>query len=225
MIRVLIVDDDPMVAKWNETYVSKLNGFQAAGVVHTYADAKEKLRHGQVDLVLLDIYIGADNGLQLLQELRAESFWEGDVMLITAASDVDSVKKAMRYGAVDYIMKPFDFDRFREAMEKYKSRTKLFAEHEQIDQDRLDHQWFPKVEPVQEDLPKGLSVSTLKRVEEGVAALDKKAFSTEEVADVTGISRVTVRKYLKYLAETGALGERLTYGAVGRPQHLFLLEE
>ncbi|MBM7097330.1 MULTISPECIES: response regulator [Alteribacter] len=225
MINVLILDDDPMVAKWNNSYVGKLEGFRAAGTAHTYEEAKRQLNDKRIDLLLLDIYIGADNGLELLQELRAESLWEGDVILITAASDAGSVKKAMRYGAVDYIMKPFDFERFQEAMMKYRSRRKLFEEHTVLDQQKLDEQWFPKGETKVDELPKGLSDNTFLTVIDGIIKVGKPAFSTEDVAAGTGISRVTVRKYLKYMAETGMAGERLIYGTVGRPQHLFLLDD
>ncbi|WP_026689273.1 response regulator [Alteribacter aurantiacus] len=225
MINVLILDDDPMVAKWNKSYVGKLEGFSAVGIAHNYEDAKRFLKDKRIDLLLLDIYIGADNGLELLKELRAESLWEGDVILITAASDAGSVKKAMQYGAVDYIMKPFDFERFQEAMMKYQSRRKLFEEHDVLDQEKLDEHWFTQEEKKVGELPKGLSENTLLMVMHGIIKLGKPAFSTEDVATGTGISRVTVRKYLKYMAETGLLGERLTYGTVGRPQHLFLLDD
>ncbi|WP_210237225.1 response regulator [Alteribacter natronophilus] len=225
MIHVLILDDDPMVAKLNHSYVGKLEGFHAAGTAHTFTEAKKQLNEKRIDLLLLDIYIGADNGLELLQEIRSEGSWEGDVILITAASDTGSVNKAMRYGAVDYIMKPFDFERFQGAMMKYRKRWKLFEEHAVLDQQKLDEQWFQETETAAEELPKGLSEKTIRAVIEGIIKIGKPSFSTEDVAGETGISLVTVRKYLKYMAETGMLGERLTYGTVGRPQHLFLLDD
>ncbi|QKS72522.1 response regulator [Paenalkalicoccus suaedae] len=226
MIHVLILDDDPMVARLNEMYVQKVDGFASVGVAHSFKEASRVLADKRVDLLLLDIYIGTENGLALLQQLRTESEWDGDVILITAASDMASVKRAMHLGAVDYIMKPFDFDRFQEALYKHKQRKRMYDEHEEIDQARLDDEWFPQSkDDMREELPKGLSDTTLLRVIEGVVALDASSFSTEEVAEKIAISRVTVRKYLKYLAEEGYISERLTYGSVGRPQHLFLVDE
>ncbi|TDL30830.1 response regulator [Jeotgalibacillus sp. S-D1] len=225
MINVLVIEDDPMVSKLNQSYVQEVEGFRLTGAAFTFAEAVAFLEEKKVDLILLDIYIGGKNGLELLKKLRAEQKWNGDVILITAASDVQSVQTAMRHGAVDYIMKPFDFPRFQQALLSYKEKHVLFEEHETLDQQKLDESWFSYQEQAKTELPKGLSTNTLRLIVETIQALPDAAFSTDQVAEKSCISTVSVRKYLRFLSETGVLGERLTYGSVGRPLHLYVMRK
>ncbi|PPA71036.1 response regulator [Jeotgalibacillus proteolyticus] len=225
MINVLVIEDDPMVSKLNQSYVNEVEGFRLAGAAYTYAEAAALLEQQKVDLILLDIYIGAKNGLDLLKNLRTEQNWNGDAILITAASDVQSVQTAMRHGAVDYIMKPFDFPRFQQALLSYKEKHILFQAHDTLDQKKLDERFFALKESAQIELPKGLSTNTLRTIVKTIESLPESAFSSEHVAEKSSISTVSVRKYLKFLAEAGVLGERVTYGSVGRPLHLYVIRK
>lgn len=71
-IKVLIVEDDPMVAKFNRHYLEQVPGFEYAGWAATGDEARTMLEEQQVDLVLLDIYMPRVSGLQLLSALREQ---------------------------------------------------------------------------------------------------------------------------------------------------------
>jgi two-component system, CitB family, response regulator MalR len=227
MIKVLIVDDDPMVAEFNKRYLAELPGFILGGIVHNVADGLEFIKNTEVDLVLLDVYMPGRQGLELLKFIRENSL-EVDVILITAASDSEKVQSALRLGAVDYLIKPFEFERFQQALLNYKEKFLFFGKNKRIKQEELDQKILAaeqrSSEGQERDLPKGLTRTTLQVLFKVVKELGGSTFSTDEVADKADISRVSVRKYLKFLTEIGVLEESLTYG-IGRPVSLYVYQE
>ncbi len=72
MINVLIVDDDAMVAELNRLYVARVPGFRCSGSASTLSQAQEMINDPQqeIDLVLLDVYMQQDSGLDLLPTIR-----------------------------------------------------------------------------------------------------------------------------------------------------------
>ncbi|MCM3118471.1 response regulator [Neobacillus sp. MER 74] len=217
MIRVMIVDDDPMVAEFNKRYLEQVPGFKLMAMAASVDEAIMKLEKLEIDLILLDIFMPGKLGLELLTYLR-ENEKETDVIIISAASDMERIKKALRYGAVDYLIKPFEFDRFSRALVDYKNQTEIIQTQHVINQDVLDQQILHREEKsLIEDLPKGLTKDTLKQIWEAIQELKNAPFSTEDVVKVVGISRVSVRKYLNFLKEIGILDVKVIYGTVGRP--------
>jgi two-component system, CitB family, response regulator MalR len=223
MIRVLIVEDDPMVAEFNKRYLGEIEGFLLVGIVHSVNEAFEVMKEKGIDLILLDVYMPGRNGLELLTSIR-EQEKEIDVILITAASDVDKVQTALRYGAVDYLIKPFEFERFYQALSAYKRKYYFLNNQEQVNQREIDQNLLMNDQKISFEslnhLPKGLTKSTLKIIVSVIEEIDKPLFSTEEIAEQTNISRVSVRKYLKFLTDVNVLEETLTYG-IGRPVYLY----
>ncbi len=227
MINVLIVDDDPMVAELNRRYLEQVDGFRWQGSVSTIQAAKQMLLEGDapIDLVLLDIYMQKDNGLDLLPVIRQMPN-NVDVIMISSASDMPAIKKALRYGVVDYLIKPFQFTRFQEALSAYREEHELLEQTAALNQSELDtliRRNNNRVTPDKTKLPKGLTKLTLQSVWEWVKQSRKQAFSTEEMAAEIGISRVSCRKYLVYMAEIGVLDTDIFYGSVGRPVYLYKL--
>ena len=115
MIDVLIIEDDPMVAKFNSIYLKSIPGFTLAGLLGMWKKGRNFLNNHQVDLILLDVYMGTITGLDMLVEL-SKAGDPVDVIVITAANDKESVQTALHYGAVDYLIKPFSFERFQDAL-------------------------------------------------------------------------------------------------------------
>ncbi|MDP4155407.1 MAG: response regulator [Bacillota bacterium] len=223
MIRVMIVEDDPMVAEFNKRYLEQVQGFKLMATAGTVDEAIKKLEKLEIDLILLDIFMPGRLGLELLTYLR-EQEKETDVIIISAASDMERIKKALRYGVVDYLIKPFEFERFSKALATYKEQTRVIQSQNQISQDVLDQQLLHRDEkPLMEELPKGLTKDTLKQIWEAIQELKHDQFSTEDVVKLVGISRVSVRKYLNFLKDIGILDVKVIYGTVGRPvyQHEF----
>ncbi|MBZ9685441.1 response regulator [Clostridium estertheticum] len=217
MIKVLIVEDDPMVVKFNKYYLEQVGGFELKGVAASADDAFSVLEKEPIDLILLDIYMPGINGLELLSQLR-KTDTNVDVIIVSAAKDSISIKKALQHGAVDYLIKPFEFERFSAALSSYKNREKFINSKEHISQEELDKLLHYKQQPSSlEAFPKGLDKNTLKLVWDKILEIKDTAFSTDELAVLLGISRVSIRKYLNFLEEINALKKEVIYGSLGRP--------
>lgn len=224
-IKVLIVEDDPMVAKFNRHYVEQVEGFEFAGWASSGDDALNKLEEQEVDLILLDIYMPHTNGLQLLSSLR-ELGSKVDIIVISAASDNSSIRTALQHGAVDYLIKPFEFARFQAALSAYREDYPLMH-REHLSQEQLDKLLRHSAQGTEEDraaaltLPKGLAEGTLESIWNTIKLLQSPVFSTEDISSQAPISRISVRKYLAFLTEAGILEMELSYGAVGRPVYMY----
>jgi two-component system, CitB family, response regulator MalR len=226
MIKVLIVEDDPMVAEFNKRYLKEMKGFHLSGIVHNVRDARDFLNKEQVNLILLDVYMPGATGLELLHFIREQEV-AVDVILITAAADTEKIQTALRLGAVDYLIKPFEFERFNQALAKYKEKYAFFEKSRILNQEELDERILHSERTSGEiiiDLPKGLTSSTLQVIIDVIKSKEGSLFSTDDIAESTLISRVSVRKYLKYLTQLGVLEESLTYG-IGRPVYFYTLKK
>jgi CitB family two-component system response regulator MalR len=217
LIKVLIVEDDPMVVKFNKYYLEQVGGFELKAVAASSDAAFRVLEKEPIDLILLDIYMPGINGLELLSKLR-KTDKNVDVIIVSAAKDSISIKKALQYGAVDYLIKPFEFERFNSALTSFKHREKFMNSQENLSQEELDKLLIYKEQHSNlEAFPKGLDRNTLKLVWDKILEIKDTAFSTEELAVLLGISRVSIRKYLNFLEEIKALKKEVIYGSLGRP--------
>ena len=219
MIEVLIVDDDFMVARIHTGFVERTPGFTVTGVAHTGAQALAEAERLQPDLVLLDVYLPDVSGLDLLAGLR-EAAPEVDVLVISAAREADTVRRALRGGIVHYLIKPFSYDDLRVRLEHYQ-QAYAGMPGEQADQAAVDRLFG--VAGADRRLPKGFSAETLKLVEDTLRNVPGGAadLSAAEAAAVLGISRVSARRYLEHLNETGKAEVTLRYGEVGRPERRY----
>jgi response regulator of citrate/malate metabolism len=216
VIEVLVVDDDFMVAKIHTGFVERTPGFTVTGVAHTGAQALAEAERLQPDLVLLDVYLPDVSGLDLLGALR-EAAPEVDVLVISAAREADTVRRALRGGIVHYLMKPFSYDDLRLRLEHYQQAYAGMA-GEQTDQADVDRVFG--VSGADKRLPKGFSAETLRLVEDTLRQ-ETADVSAAEAASLLGISRVSARRYLEHLVETGKVEVALRYGEVGRPERRY----
>ena len=138
MYKVLIVEDDPMVAMINEQYIKRNKNFQLVGKCKDGAAALEFLAQNTVDLIVLDVYMPHMDGLETLRTIRNRQI-PVDAIMVTAANDRSSVEEALHLGIVDYLVKPFTFDRFQMALEKYISQSNAFRDFDTLNQKNIDH--------------------------------------------------------------------------------------
>ena len=118
MYTVVIIEDDPMITRLNRRYVEQDSRF---AVVQTFSAAHPALfwlQHNPIDLIILDVYMPQMSGTELLLQLRAKGV-DADVIMVTSANDAKTVNDAVRLGAVDYLVKPFAYERFQQALEVF----------------------------------------------------------------------------------------------------------
>ena len=220
MIQVLIIEDDPMVAEINTRYLRRVDGFDVMGVVKNGLEALDFLEKHQVDLILLDVFMPKMDGITFLIKLKAK-YPEIDVIMITAAQSKEHVKRVLSHGVIDYIIKPFTFERLKATLLSYMERRKILQDNSDFDQSILDAAFFKqRVDATSCDLPKGIEKQTFDRVK--YECSQKEApFSTQELADAVGISRISIRKYLNYMETLGLVYGTLTYRPKGRPIYMY----
>ncbi len=211
-----------MVVEVNSGFVRGIPGFAVAGVARTGTEALELLKKKKFDLALLDIYLPDMDGFTVLQEIRKRGL-NVDVIMVTAVQDAEMVQNVFRYGAVDYIIKPFKFCRLKGALESYAALFERFNQKTALEQHELDKLTFSRGQTEeQSDIPKGLNEITLKQVLMRLVR-EPKPQSAEEVAVSLGLARVTARRYLEFLEQSGRVDVQLQYGSVGRPVKKFVI--
>lgn len=225
MLRVLVVDDDFMVAKLHSRQVAATQDCAVVGVAHTGADALRAAERLRPDLLLLDVYLPDMDGISVLRELRAaeeRALTSGpgtDALFITAARDGATVRSALRAGAHHYLLKPFHQAALREQLRHVAAARSRLGTLEVARQEDVD-QLFGTRPPGSRELPKGLAAHTAELVERTLR--DHPAgLSAAECAGAGALSRVSARRYLEFFAETGRVQVALRYGGTGRPERRY----
>ncbi|WP_091562186.1 response regulator [Arthrobacter sp. ok362] len=223
MIRVLVVDDDFRVARLHAAQVAHVPGYECVGEAHTVAEARAAIARERPDLLLLDIYLPDEDGISLLQSLR-EAGEDVDVIIITAARDVGTVRAAMRGGAVYYLVKPFGFEQLAEQLQAYqKWRADAVSRRitGQTDVDALFASRRPSVAPTAGSSSARRLPPTMQKVLDAVAAAGRPV-GAQDVSDLIGISRPTAQRYLSELERKDRVTLHLEYGTTGRPVNTYI---
>lgn len=219
MIKILIVEDDPMVAHLNKRYVENIMGFKVVGQVNNGIEALNFCKKTSVDLIILDVYMPKLDGISFLKELRKNEI-HADVILVTASKEIETIDEALKLGAVDYLIKPFEYERFKSALANYTERFNLMQQNSISKQNELDKIFSQKCNTHDSGLQKGLHPKTLNRIRDFLKS-NPDYFTSEEIANEISLTKVTIRRYLEYLESTGEVKLEIEYGAVGRPTHLY----
>jgi len=225
VLRVLVVDDDFMVARIHGRFVEQTDGFEVVGTARTGAEALELTASLQPDLLLLDVHLPDLSGLEVLEQLRGRG-QDVAVVMVTAERGAAAVRSALHGGALQYLVKPFEYDDLADRLRRVAltlaslSGTGGAQPADEVDQATID-QAFGTGRPVDVPavLPKGLSPETADLVLEAARATGE--ISASEAAEAVGLSRVTARRYLEHFVDSGAAEVRLQYGGTGRPERRY----
>lgn len=226
MFRVLIVEDDPMVLSINQRYLQKIPNFMVAGTADSYEHAIQLTSQYFYDLILVDIHLKSGNGLDLLKTWRKREY-PAEIIMITAASQQEALRISKHYGVTDYILKPFQFKRFKQSIELFQQNQLLLSSNSVLTQKEIDslHHSDPlsisEIE-MENKLEKGLTQTTLDLIV-SLIQQQKAGFTVSDITQATELSHVSVRKYLHYLESTQQIEMRLEYGTVGRPTSVYYL--
>ena len=222
MIRVIVVEDDPMVAKLNAAYLDSMEGFQVLGTFTNGREALGFLRANTVELAVVDVYMPVCSGVELLRQMRGTGI-QTAVIMITAATEMKVVEEALRLGIEDYIIKPFSYDRLRDSVLRFQDKSDLVQQSSRASQAVVDR-LLGNQPPEQKALPKGLNARTLEMVRTVLDRDRARDHTCESISAATSLSRVTVRHYLNYLIDTGVLTSTIDYETGGRPRVLYRLK-
>jgi response regulator of citrate/malate metabolism len=223
MIKVLIVEDEPLIAEAHRAYLKRVEGFSAVGVANNARDAMRVAAEAAagnepIDLVLLDLGLPDASGIALasgLSGLRPVP----DIIAITSERDLEMVRAAIAHGALSYLLKPFTFAAFRDRLERYRRyRRALPVGTDAASQAEVDRALAEmRVSTAKSVTPKGNAPATTDEIARAVRD-NPDGLTADQVARQVGVSRVTAWRYLERLADDGIVGRHTDYGKAGRPK-------
>ena len=220
MYKVLIVEDDPMVAMINEQFVSRHKDFVVAHKCNDGKSALEYLDENEVDLIILDVFMPYMDGFETLRQIRKKQI-SVDVIMVTAANEREQLKEGLHLGVVDYLVKPFAFERFKVALDKFIAQVEALKDLDKVNQKNIDFLIDKSRKKANELYPKGIQEKTLQTIIEHLKENKSKWLTGGEIAEKVGLTGVTVRRYMTHLAETGMVIADMNYGTGGRPCVLY----
>lgn len=215
-INVLIVEDDPMVAQINQKYAEMTDDVAVKKLCYNSQEALDYLKQNEVDLIIADEYMPGMSGLELLDTVKHAGY-QCSTIMVTAANDRATVERALELGVIDYLVKPFTFERFTQAMDRFRSRHTLLNSEENFTQKQIDSLLLTD-QSRKDEYTKGINAETLRRLEEYLIKIRPESMSSDEIAVATGFSNVTVRRYMNYLVEKGKAECFTDYKTGGRPR-------
>ncbi len=220
-LRVLVVDDDFRIAQLHGKYVERQEGYVLVGVAHDCAEALAKARELKPDLLILDVYLPDRSGIEVVRGIR-ETQLRCDIILITAAKEIEIIDEAFRLGIFDYLLKPFGPDILKDALIKFRQFRDQLRSEAEPDQGFVEglKRLRAARAPAALRPQKGIDPRTLQRIA-GILKGADEGRTAEQIGRLAGVSRSTARLYLNHLVEHGEADQVLHYGTVGRPQVLF----
>lgn len=219
-IDVLIVEDESNIAEFHSYYLQQTQRFRPIGIAKSITEAKSMIRILKPKLILLDNFLPDGKGIDLLKELTSAKP-APDVIFITAASDMETVREAVRCGVFDYLLKPISYDRLKDSLERYLKYSSSLLASDSVNQRHVDELFnFQSKTKQYEHLPKGIDELTLDKIKEAFEAPDI-VHTAESLGKEIGISKTTARRYLEFSTASGLLEAEIQHGKVGRPERIY----
>jgi len=217
-LSVLVVDDDFRVADLHARAVAAVPGFAVLATAGSCAQARVLLARRRAqglpapDLALVDVYLPDGSGLDLVGELDC------DALVLSAATETATVRRALRRGALGYLVKPFDEAALAGRLRAYARYRRLLDARPALDQDAVD----AAVRALHAEAAPARGAASATRDLVLQALTDASGpLSAADVAAATGISRATAQRHLATLDAEGRLQLQLRYGTTGRPEQRY----
>jgi response regulator of citrate/malate metabolism len=220
-LRALIVEDDFAVAHVTRGFVERHPRYEVVGVASTGTEALRALAELEPDVMLLDVYLPDISGVTVLGRARAAGS-RVEVIAVTAARDLETVRLARAHGVHHYLVKPFPMQALHERLDdvwRAHERDAALVAGAPLDQSAVDA-LLRRDALASAGQRKGVSPLTLERVAEALEA-QTEPVSAAELGESLGMSRVSARRYLERLVEAGLAAREPRYGHAGRPELLY----
>ena len=229
---ILVVEDDFRIADIHRAFIEQSDGFYVVGMARNGSEAKALMAEhaASIQLILLDAYLPDVEGLELLWAIRRDHV-HVDIVMVTAAREVETISEALRGGVFDYLIKPIEAARMTQMLTRFRREREALANRVEMNQDELDHVLArlkpgetprAKNQTLSQVLPKGIDRLTLRRVIDSLAGAPD-SLTAMQMARIMGASRSTARRYLEFLVAEQAVSAELGYGDVGRPERRYRL--
>lgn len=209
-LKVLVIDDDFRVAGIHASIVDASPGFSVVGTARTLAEAKTLIATFSPDLLLVDVYLPDGDGIDLVHTSNIDAF------VLSAADDIKTVRRAMRAGALGYLLKPFPQKRLVERLDRYVRYRHVLSGTQGLSQDKID-----QATAILNGTQAPVTVSRSATEQLLLDALEGQELSATEASEAAGVSRATAQRRLAAMASQGVIQVRLRYGQSGRPEHLY----
>lgn len=217
MYKVIIVEDDPMVASINRQYLQTNTLLQVTGEFRNGSDALKYLKEHTADLANMDYYMPVMDGRQFIRSCHEQQI-RLDFIMITAANSAKEIEEILQLGVIDYLVKPFTFERFQNAVQKYVNFKEVLKSKGPLNQNTIDQLMSPLPATAQQQLlEKGLQPQTLHMIKKCLEENADTFLSSNEIAARICLSRITVRRYINYLLENEEIISQVDYTTGGRP--------
>lgn len=217
---VLIVEDELRIAELHSQFIQQHPRFNAIGIAGNLEEAHRMIRILKPDLIMLDNFLPDGKGIDLMRELVSDKN-APDVIFITAASDMDTVREAVRCGAFDYLLKPISYERLQDTLQRYLRYRSSINASDNVSQRHVDEMFNLQArEMTYRNLPKGIDELTLDKVKEAFATQEI-CHTAESLGELIGISKTTARRYLEHCAALTFLHAEVVHGKVGRPERVY----
>jgi hypothetical protein len=211
-LKVLVVEDDFRVANMHAAIIDALPGFTVSDTANTLAAAR---RAEPVDLALVDVYLPDGSGIDLVRELRCDS------IVLSAATEADTIRAAMAAGALSYLVKPFAPTELAARLSGY-ARYRRILGGNNLGQGDVDAALDALRPRIAAQVSPAVSISPTKDLVLQALASADGPMSAAEVAAEIGVSRATAQRYLAGLATSDEVKVGLRYGSTGRPEQEFV---
>ena len=220
-LEVVIVEDEPALARLHAEFIEQHLALRVAGIAATLTEARRLIAAHRPRLLLLDNFLPDGQGITLVENALLKNS-ECTVIFITAASDMHTCSQAIRAGAFDYLIKPISYKRLRNSLERFMQFIHTQRSVKVLDQSNVDALYNLQARRPAEDAgAKGIEPNTLALVKGLFTARPEVAWSVDEVVSQSGISKTTARRYLEFCVETGFVQIEMQYGKIGHPRRLY----
>ena len=223
MLNVLIVEDDFRIAEIHQQFLESIEDIRVVGKALRAEEVHEYFQKEKIDLLLVDIYMPDQLGIDLVMELR-KTYVDLSFIMITAAKDMELLERSVKAGAFHYLIKPLQLQKLQEVIEQFKKRKSILESDKPVEQSLVDSLFSKSLTETQqqEELPKGVNALTLSKVL-GTMKDFSDGTTVEEIGEQIGVSRTTARRYMEYLVSIGKMRAELEYGIVGRPERKYFM--
>lgn len=223
-MKCLVVSDIESSAEERIQYLHELHIFSSLASATTAEQAIAKLKKYAYGIVILDLGPTKEDNMNLLRQIRTERI-SVCVIMMSEENSVTYISEAFGYGVSDYILKPTTCKRLSEAAMRSVSKRECLLQYQYMTQEEIDQCIAQNVFLTpSSDKSKGICNETFRFVQTTVSKR-KGSFTAADIATETGLSRITIRKYMELMRESGELNTELEYGEVGRPQKRYSYNE